>query len=89
MLPDWTIRYQYFKIIKQYFESKYDVADCQLFFSLLKSRSLTIVRRILGIKIVRCLETSSHIFRKCVDAFQKIGQNTHFQDRNVSQHVLS
>ena len=29
-LPDWTIRYQTFKIIKQYFESKSDAGKCQL-----------------------------------------------------------
>ena len=29
-LPDQTIRYQTFKIIKQYFESKSDAGKCQL-----------------------------------------------------------
>ena len=52
-LPDWTIRYQTFKIIKQYFESKSDAGKCQLLLSLLKSRCLAVVRKNLGIKIVR------------------------------------
>ena len=52
-LPDRTIRYQTFKIIKQYFESKSDAGKCQLLLSLLKSRCLAIVRKILGIKTVR------------------------------------
>ena len=77
-LHDWTIHYQTFKIIKQYFESKFDAVKCQLFFSLLKSRCLTIVRRILGIKIVKGLESSNHIVRNLVDPLKK----------NVKKHFL-
>ena len=44
-LPDWTIHYQTFKIIKKYFESKSDAGTCQLLLSLLKSRCLAIVRK--------------------------------------------
>ena len=44
-LPDRTIRYQTFKIIKQYFESKSDAGKCQLLLSLLKSRCLVVVRK--------------------------------------------
>ena len=72
-LPDRTIHYQTFKFIKQYFESKSDVGKCQLLLSLLKSRCLAIARKILGIKTVRGSETSNHIVRNLVDAFQKIG----------------
>lgn len=72
-LSNQTIHYQSYKIIKQYFESKFDAIKCKLLLSLLKSRSLNIGRRILGIKIVRSLETSSHIFRSLVNTFQKIG----------------
>jgi hypothetical protein len=43
-----------------------------IIFSLLKSRSLTIVRRILGIKIVKSSETSHHIVRNLVDLFKKL-----------------
>ena len=88
-LPDQTIHYQTFKIINQYFESKSDAGKCQLLLSLLKSRCLAIVRKILGIKIVRGSETSNHIVRNLVDAFQKIGRKTRSKDRNVAQRVLS
>ena len=83
-LHDRTIRYQTFKIIKQYFESKYDAGKCQLLLSLLKSRCLAIVRKILGIKTVRGSETSNHIVRNLVDAFQKIGRKTRSKDRNAA-----
>jgi hypothetical protein len=56
---------------------------------LLKSRSLTVVRRILGIKIVKSLETSHHIVRNLVDDFQRIGKKSHSKDRNAARHVLS
>ena len=72
-LPDRTIGYPTFKVIKQYFELKFDAGKCQLLLSLLKSRCLAIVRKNLGIKTVRGLETSNHIVRNLVDAFQKIG----------------
>jgi hypothetical protein len=65
-------------MIKEYFEPKSDATKCQLFLALLKSISLIIVRRILGIKIVKLLETSHHIVRNLVDAFQKIGKKTSF-----------
>ena len=72
-LLDQTIRYQTFKIIKQYFESESYAGKCQLLLSLLKSRCLVVVREILGIKTVKGSETSNHIVRNLVDAFQKIG----------------
>ena len=87
-LPDRTILYQTFKILKQYFESKSDAGKCQLLLSLLKSRCLVIARKFLGIKRVRGLETSNHIVRNLVDAFQKIGQKTRSKDRNAARHVL-
>jgi hypothetical protein len=43
-LPNYTIHYHSYKIIQEYFEPKSDAAKCQLFLSLLKSRSLTVVR---------------------------------------------
>ena len=72
-LLDQTIHYQTFKIIKQNFKSKLDAGKCQLLLSLLKSRCLAVVRKILGIKTVRGSETSNHIVRSLVDVFQKIG----------------
>jgi hypothetical protein len=80
------IRYHYYKII---LEPKADAAKCQLFLSLLKSRSLTVVRKILGIKIVKSVETNHHIVRNLVDAFQIIGKKSHSKDRNASCHVFS
>ena len=88
-LPNQTIHYQTFKIIKQYFESKFDVGKFQLLLSLLKSKCLVVVRKILGIKIVRGSETSNHIVRNLVDVFQKIGRKTRSKDRNAARRVLS
>jgi hypothetical protein len=73
-LPNCTIRYHSYKIIKEYFEPKSDVAKCQLFLSLLKYISFTIVMIILGIKIVKSVETSHHFVRNLVDVFQRIGK---------------
>lgn len=50
---------------------------------------LTIARKILGTKIVRGSETSSHIVRNLVDAFQKIGRKTRSKDCNAARCVLS
>ena len=57
--------------------------------SLLKSRCLAIVRKILGIKIVRGSETSNHIVRNLVDAFQKIGRKTRSKYHNAARRILS
>ena len=58
-------------------------------FVILKSRCLVVVRKILGIKTVRGSETSNHIVRNLVDAFQKIGRKTGSRDHNVARRVLS
>jgi hypothetical protein len=60
-IPSWNIHYHSYKTNKEYFQPKSNVAKCQLFLALLKSISLTAFRRILGIKIVKILETSHHI----------------------------
>jgi hypothetical protein len=83
-LPNRIIHYHSYKTIKEDFEPKYDVAKCQLFLALSKSRSLIVVRRILGIKTVKSLETSHHIVRNLVDDFQRIGKKSHFKDHNAS-----
>jgi hypothetical protein len=88
-LPNHTIHYHSYKIIQEYFEPKSDAAKCQLFLSLLKSRSLTVVRRILGIKTVKSVETSHHIVRNLVDDFQRIGKKSHSKDHNAARRVLS
>jgi hypothetical protein len=60
-LPNCIIHYHSYKIIKEYFEPKSEVVKCQLFFVVLKYRCLTVVRRILGINIVKSLEKSYNI----------------------------
>jgi hypothetical protein len=54
-----------------------------IFLALLKSRSLTIVRRILGIKTIKSLEKSHDIVRNLVDDFQKFGKKSRSKDRNA------
>jgi hypothetical protein len=53
------------------------------------ARILIVVGRILGIKIVKSLETSHHIVRNLVDAFQKIGKKSRSKDRNATRRVFS
>ena len=71
------------------FEPKSDATKCELFLSLLKYRSLTIVRRILGIKTVKSVEKSHHIVRNLVDVFQRFGKKSHSKYHNATQHVVS
>ena len=52
-LPKRTIDWKCNKLMKEYFESKGDVGKCQLLLCFLKSNCLFIVRRIMGIKMVR------------------------------------
>jgi len=77
-LPNQTIFYHSYKIIKKYFEPKSNVAKCQLFLALLKYRRLTVVRIILGIKTLKILETGHHIVRYLVDSFQNIGNKSRY-----------
>jgi hypothetical protein len=57
-IPNQTIHYHSYKTIKECFQPQSNVVKCQIFLALLKSISLTIVRRILGIKTVKILEKS-------------------------------
>jgi hypothetical protein len=52
-LPNLTILYHSYKVIKENFEPKSDAIKCQIFLNLLNYRSLTVVKRILGNKIVK------------------------------------
>ena len=74
-MPQHTICRHYLEIIRQYFEPKLDAGKCQLFLSLLKSRSFSIGRRILDIKTLKNTESSSHIVKSLVRAFTSIGKN--------------
>ena len=50
---------------------------------------MNIVRKSLGMKMIKPFGPSSHIVRSLVDAFGKIGKNTHLKDRNAARCVLS
>ena len=63
--------------------------NVNFFLALLKSRSFTVVRRILGIKTVKSLERSHHIVRNLVYVFQKFGKKYRSKYHNAAQHVLS
>ena len=88
-MPQCTIRRHYLEIIRQYFEPKYDVGKCHLFLCLRKSRSFLIGRRILGIKTLKNIESSSHIVKSLVRAFMSIGKKYRSKDCNIACHVLA
>ena len=83
-LPNQTIHYESYKIIKKYLESKYNFTKCQLFLALLKSRILTVVRRILGIKTIKILETRHNIVGNLQDYFQKKSECSRSKDCNAT-----
>ena len=87
--PKRTIEGQCNKIVKEYFESKGDVGKCQLLLCLLKSHYLVVVRRILGIKMVKISEASSHIVRNLQSAFNAIGKTSHTKDPYAARRVLA
>ena len=60
--------------MKEYFESKGDEGKCQLLLCLLKSNCLVVVRRILGIKMVKSSNANNHIVRNLQYAFNAIGK---------------
>src|SRR5713226_3853681 len=84
-----TILHHCSQIMKQYFDSKFQAGKCQLFLALLKSRNMATVRRNLGIRTLKNIESSNHIFKSLADAFTSIGKNTHSQDCNVARCVLA
>ena len=50
---------------------------------------MNIVRKKLGIKMVKNSGSSSHIVKSLVDSFGKIGKKTRSKDRNAARRVLS
>ena len=84
-----SIAYQSQQILANYFDSKCDGDKFKLFISLLKSRSMTIVRKNIRINMINSSESSSHVVRSLVDAFSTIGKKSCSKDRNASHHVLS
>ena len=60
------------QIMKQYFDKKSKAGKCQLFLSLLKSINMETVRRNLGIRTMKNIESSNHIVKSLVAAFTSI-----------------
>ena len=89
MLSKKNIAYQDQEILVNYFDSKCDGYKCRLFFSLLKSRSMIVVRRNLRIKMINSYEPSSHIVISLVYAFSTIGNKSHSKDHNASRCMFS
>ena len=50
---------------------------------------MNIVRKSLGIKMIKASGPSYHIVKSLVDSFGKIGKNTCSKDCNAARHVLS
>ena len=59
--------------MKQYFDKKYEAGKCQFFIALIKSRSMAIVRRNLGIRTMKNIKSSNHIVKSLATAFTSIG----------------
>ena len=76
------------QIMKQYFHNKSKAGKCQLFLALLKSRNMATVRRNLGIRTMKNIESSNHIVKSLAVAFTPIGEKTRSQDCNVARRVL-
>ena len=84
-----TILHHYSQIMKQYFDNKFKAGKCQLFLALLKCRNMSTVRKKLGIRTMKNIESSNHIVKSLADAFTSIGKKTHSQDCNVACCVLA
>ena len=84
-----NIAYQDQEILVNYFDSKCDGYKCRLFFSLVKSRSMIVVRINLRIKMINSYEPSSHIVISLVYAFSTIGNKSHSKDHNASRCMFS
>ena len=83
-----TIDCQCSKILKEYFESKGDAGKCQLLLCLLKSNCLVVVKRIMGIKMVKSSEDNKHIVRNIQSTFNAIGKMSHTKYLCTARHVL-
>ena len=83
-----SIAYQYQQILVNYFDSRCDGDKCRLFISLLKSRSMAVVRRNLRIQIINSFEPSYHVVKILVYTFSTIGNKSPSKDHNVARRVL-
>ena len=84
-----SFAYQAQQMLVNYFDSKCDGDKCRLFISLLKSRSMTVVRKKLRIKMINSSKPSSYVVRSLVDAFSNIGKKYRSKDCNAAHRVLS
>ena len=87
--PKHTIDWQCNTLMKEYFESKGDASKCQLLLCLLNSNFLVVLRRILGIKMVRISDANNHIVRNLQSAFNAIGKTSRTKFFCVARRVLS
>ena len=88
MLFKCSIAYQSQQTLVNYFYSKCDGVKCVLFISLLKSSSMTVVRKNLRIKMINSYEPSSYVVKSLVDAFSNIGKKSRSKDCNAARRVL-
>ena len=77
-VPKHTILCHCSQIIKQYFDKKSEYDKWKLFLALIKSRSMAIVRRNLGKRTLKNIESSNHIVKSLVAAFTSIGKKHSF-----------
>ena len=87
--PKCTIDWKCNKLMKEYFESKGDACKCQLLLCLLKSNCLAVVRRILGIKMVRSSDANNHFVRNIQYSFNVIGKTSRTKYICTAHRVLS
>ena len=68
------------QIMKQYFDNKSEADKCQLFLAFIKSRNMPTVRRNLGIRTMKNIESSNHIVKYFAATFTSIGKKNRSQD---------
>ena len=76
------------QIMKEYFDNKSKAGKWQLFVALFKSRNMASVRKKLGIRTLKNIESINHIVKSFVAAFTSIGKKTCSQDCNAARRVL-
>ena len=81
-VPNRTILRHCSQIMKQYFDKNSEASKFQLFLALIKSRSMETVRKQLGLRTLKNIESSNHIVKSPVVAFTSIGK------KNVHRTVM-
>ena len=76
------------QIMKQYFDNKFEASKCQFFLALLKYRNMETIRRKLGIRTLKNIESINHIVKYLISSFKLISKKTCSQDYNVACCVL-